>query len=138
MVVLRHLGLGRRRLPPEVAANSGQIAVIAVTTAPVGATSLLRTAQFALEPSTPVPLRHRAMVMRQPQCRFLQHHQRRLRHHRYHHRCHHRSQRRRQDHSQQSIATRTQLRHSCAQVALCAPTVAATLALARDAGVSEA
>jgi len=127
MVVLRHPHhLGRRRLPPEVAANSGQIAVIAVTTAPVGATSLLRTAKFALEPSTPVPLRHRAMVMRQPQCRFLQHHQRRLHH------------RRSQRHRHQSIATRTQLRHSCAQVAMCAPIVAATLALARDAGVLEA
>jgi len=73
----RHPRLGRPHLPPEVAANSGQIAVIAARTTPVGATSLLQIATSAPEPSMPAPLRHRAMVMRQHQCRLLQHHQRR-------------------------------------------------------------
>jgi len=126
--------LGRHHLSLEVAASSGQTALIAAMTTPVGATSLLRTAKFAPEPSMPAPLHHRALVMRQPQCRHLQHHRRRLRRLR-----HRRSQRHRRDlHSHQSIATRTQLRRSCAQVAMCAPIVAATLALAHDAGLSEA
>jgi len=128
MMVPRHHLLGRHLLPLEVAANSGQTVPIAAMTTPVGATSPLRTAKFAPELSMPVQLRHRAMVMRQPQYQPLQHHQRR----------HRRSQRHRQDHCQRSIATRTQLRHSCAQVVQCAPIVAATLALARDAGVLEA
>jgi len=129
----RHHHLGRHHQHLEVAANTGQIVPTAAMTTPDGAISPLRTARSAPEPSMPVLQRHRAVVMRQPQFRFLQHPQRRLRHHR----SHHRSQRRRQDHSQQSIATRTQLRHSCARVAMRAPIAAAMLALARDAGVCE-
>merc|ERR1719189_527909 len=53
--------------------------------------------------------------MRQHQCRFLQHHH--LGPHHY----------------LRFIATRTQHRHSCAQVAMCAPIVVAMLVLARDA-----
>jgi len=62
MMVPRHPHLGRRHLPPEVAANSGKIAVIAATTTPVGATSLLQIARPAPDPSMPVPLRHRAVA----------------------------------------------------------------------------
>merc|ERR1712045_1056206 len=126
----RHHHLGRHHQHLEVAANTGQIVPTAAMTTPDGAISPLRTARSAPEPSMPVLQRHRAVVMRQPQFRFLQHPQRRLRHHQ--------PQRHRQDHSQQSIATRTQLRHSCARVAMRAPIVAATLALAHDAGVLEA
>jgi len=57
--------LGRHRPPPGVAANSVKIAVIVAKTTPVGATSLLQTARSAREASMTVPLRHRAMVMRQ-------------------------------------------------------------------------
>jgi len=63
MMVPRRHHLGRHRLPLEVAANSGQIAVIAATTTPVGATSLLQIARPAPEPLMPVLLRHRAVVM---------------------------------------------------------------------------
>merc|ERR1740121_2032524 len=59
-MVRRHPHLGRRHLPPEVAANSGQTVAIAATTTPVGATSLLQIAKFAPEASTPAPLHHRA------------------------------------------------------------------------------
>jgi len=61
MMVLRHPRLGRRHLPPKVAANSGKVAVIVAATAPVGATGLLQTARSAPEPLMPVPLRHRAI-----------------------------------------------------------------------------
>jgi len=71
MMVPHHPHLGRRHLPLEAAANSGQTAVIAATTTPVGATSPLQIARPAPELLMPVPLRHRAMVMRQ--------------HHRHHH-----------------------------------------------------
>jgi len=99
-VLQRHHHLGRCHLPPEVAANSMQIAPIAATTTPVGATSLLQIATFVPEPSMPAPLRHRAMVMRRHQCRLLQH-QCRLLQHRQRRRRHHRSQRhRRHLHSQ--------------------------------------
>jgi len=125
MMVLRRPHLGQHHLPPEVAVNSGQIAVIAATTALVGATSPQQTARSAPAALTPVPLRHRAMVMRQRQRQLLQH---RLRLRRS--QCH-----RRDLPSRQSIATHTQLRHSFAQVALCAPIVAAILALAHDAGL---
>jgi len=68
------------RLPQEVAANLGQTAPIAVTTTQDGAISLKQTAKFALEPSMQVPLRRRALVMRQHQSRLLRHHPHR--HHR--------------------------------------------------------
>lgn len=68
MMVPHHPHLGRRHLPPEVAANSGKTAGIAARTTPVGATSLLEIARPAPEPLMPVPLRHRAMVARQHQC----------------------------------------------------------------------
>jgi len=126
MMVLRRPHLGQHHLPPEVAVNSGQIVVIAATTALVGATSPQQIARSAPAALTPVPPRHRAMVMHQHQ------RQRRLLQHRLR-----RSQCRRRDlPSHQSIATHTQLRHSFAQVALCAPIVAAILALAHDAGVA--
>jgi len=120
---------GRRHLPPGVAASSGKIAVIAATTTLVGATCPRQIARFALGLSIPPRLHHRAMAMRPHQCRLLQHHQRRHRHHQPPHR--------RRLHSQQSTATLTRHRHSCAQVATCAPIAAATLALARDAGMLE-
>jgi len=60
MMVPRHPHLGRRHLPPEVAANSGQTVAIAATTTPVGATSLLQIAKCAPEPSMSVPLRPHA------------------------------------------------------------------------------
>jgi len=78
MMVPRRPRLGRHRLPLEAAANSGQIAVIAAKTTAVGATSLLQTARSAPEALMSVPLRHRAVVMRQHQC--LQHHHRLGRH----------------------------------------------------------
>jgi len=123
MMVLRHPRLGRRHLPLEVAANSGQIALLVATTTQVGATSLLQTARYVPEPLMPVPLRHRAMVMRQHQCRLLQ---------RHHHLGRHL-------HSLRFIATRTQRRHSCVQVAVYAPIVVAMLVCAHDAwGISVA
>merc|ERR1719512_628631 len=73
MVVPRHPHPVRRHLLREVAADSGQIAVIAVTTTPVGAMGLLQIARLALEPLMPVSLRHRAMVMRQHQGQLLPH-----------------------------------------------------------------
>jgi len=130
MMVLRHPRLGRRHLPPEVAANSGQIALIAVTTTPVGATSLLQTARSAADPWMPVPLRHRAMVMRQHQRRFLQRHHHQGRHLHFLQRHHHPG---RHLHSLRSIATRTQSRYRCVQMATCAPIVVAMLVRARDA-----
>jgi len=136
-----HLGrhLGRHHLPPEVAANGGQTVAVAARTTPVGATGLPRIAKFAPEPSIPVPLRHRAMVMRQPQRRILQRHQHRRRHRRsQRHRHGHRQGHRQDLQSQRSIATRTQLHNSCVQAAMCAPIVAAFLALARDSGLLKA
>jgi len=132
MVVPRHPRLGRRHLPPEVAVNSGQIALIAAMTTLVGATSPPQIARSAPEPLMPVHLRHRAMVMHQRQCRLLHRH-RLLQLHRLH-----RSHLLGQHLTQRSIATPTRLRHSCAQAAICALIVDATLALARDAGVMEA
>jgi len=80
-VMRQHHHLGRRHQHLEVAANTEQTVAIAAMTTLVGAISLLRTAKFAPEPSMPVPQRRRAVVMRQPQCRLLQHPRRRLRHH---------------------------------------------------------
>jgi len=74
-MVPRHPHLGRRHLPQEVAANSGKIAVIAATTTPVGATSLLQIATSAPEPLMSVPLRHRAVARQHQRHRHLgQHH----------------------------------------------------------------
>jgi len=74
MMVLRHPHLGQRHLPPEVAADSGKIAVIAATTTPVGVTSPLQIARSAPDLLMPVPLRHRAVARQHQHHHLGQHH----------------------------------------------------------------